>query len=205
LAHPLAVGELRFGLDFGTSNSAVAVFDGTGVRLLPIDPIVGDTLPSVLYVRRDGSAHIGHPAIQSFLADNRARGPVRREYKPLGIRMVSSNPRQATGVDVIVLSDTSSPGRFFQSLKTFLGDPLLSRTNVFGDERGLEDLIAMILSGIFQRVEELPGPRPTSATHTFAPSAEKRIAASCPMPPAAPVMTATLPSSRPVCVTPRSR
>src|ERR1700704_1286329 len=158
------MSEPRFGLDFGTSNSAVAMLDGTGVRLLPIDPIGGDTLPSVLYVRRDGSAQIGHPAIQSFLEDNRARGPVRREFRPLGIHMASSNPRQANGVDVIILADTSSPGRLFQSLKTFLGDPVLSHTNVFGDERGLEDLIAMILSGIFDRVAELTGTRPTSAT-----------------------------------------
>ena len=152
--------ELRFGLDFGTSNSAVAVFDGSGVRLLPIDPIAGDTLPSVLYVRRDGSTQIGHPAIQSFLADNRARGPVRREFKMLGIRMASSDQEQPT-VEAHIFTDVSSPGRFFQSLKTFLGDPLLSHTNVFGDERGLEELIAMILSGIFQRVEELTGIRPT--------------------------------------------
>ncbi len=34
----------------------------------------------------------------------------------------------------------------------------------------------------------------TSATQTLAPSSEKRIAASRPMPPAAPVMTATFPS-----------
>ena len=101
------MGELRFGVDFGTSNTAVAVSDGSGVRLLPIDPIGGDTMPSVLYVRRDGTAQIGHPAIQSFLADNRGRGPVRREFKPLGIRMVSSNPRQSTGVDAVILADTS--------------------------------------------------------------------------------------------------
>ena len=158
------MSELRVGLDFGTSNSALAVADADGVRLLPIDPIGGDTLPSVLYVRRDGTALIGHPAIRSFLADNRSRGPVKREFKSLGVRMVSSNPRQATGVDAVILADTSSPGRLFQSLKTFLGDPLLSHTNVFGDERGLEDLIAMILSGIFERVDELTGTRPTSAT-----------------------------------------
>jgi len=158
------VGALRFGLDFGTSNSAVAVSDGSSVRLLPIDPIGGDTLPSVLYVRRDGTAQIGHPAIQSFLADNRSRGPVRREFKALGVRMASSNPRQSTGVDAVILADTSSPGRLFQSLKTFLGDPLLSSTNVFGDERGLEDLIAMILTAVFDRVAELSGTRPTAAT-----------------------------------------
>jgi hypothetical protein len=38
----------------------------------------------------------------------------------------------------------------------------------------------------------------TSATHTRAPSAAKRRAASRPIPPAAPVMTQTLPSSRPL-------
>ncbi|MEA2661926.1 MAG: putative chaperone protein [Chloroflexota bacterium] len=157
------MSEPRFGIDFGTSNSAVAVSDGTDVRLLPIDPIGGDTLPSVLYVRRDGSAQIGHLAIQSFLADNLARGPVKREFKLLGVTMVSSNPRQKT-VEASILADVSSPGRFFQSLKTFLGDPLLSHTNVFGDERGLEDLIAMILSGVLERVEELTGIRPTAAT-----------------------------------------
>src|SRR2546421_2000544 len=42
-----------------------------------------------------------------------------------------------------------------------------------------------------------PASRPTSATHTFAPSDENNSAASRPMPPAAPVMTATLPSSLP--------
>ena len=153
----------RYGLDFGTSNSALAVSDGATVRLLPIDPIGGETMPSVLYVRRDGSAAVGHPAIRSFLSDNRDRGPVRREFKALGVTMVSSNPRQKT-VEATILADVSSPGRFFQSLKTFLGDPLLSRTNVFGDERGLEDLIAMILDGIFRRAEELTGTRPASAT-----------------------------------------
>src|SRR2546423_11133009 len=40
-----------------------------------------------------------------------------------------------------------------------------------------------------------PASRPTSATHTFAPSDENRSAASRPMPPAAPVITATLPSN----------
>src|SRR6266571_3647564 len=42
-----------------------------------------------------------------------------------------------------------------------------------------------------------PASRPTSATHTFAPSDENKRAASRPMPPAAPVMTATLSSSLP--------
>src|SRR6266581_5472537 len=43
-----------------------------------------------------------------------------------------------------------------------------------------------------------PASAPMSATHTLAPSLEKRRAASRPIPPAAPVITATLPSSRPI-------
>src|SRR6266700_2941228 len=42
-----------------------------------------------------------------------------------------------------------------------------------------------------------PASTPMSAMHTLAPSLEKRIAASRQMPPAAPVITATLPSSLP--------
>ena len=72
------MSEPRFGVDFGTSNTAVAVSDKHGIRLLPIDPIGGDTMPTVLYVRREGTAEIGHPAIRSCLEDNRSRGPVRR-------------------------------------------------------------------------------------------------------------------------------
>src|SRR5919204_4754312 len=43
----------------------------------------------------------------------------------------------------------------------------------------------------------------TSATQTRAPSSEKRSAASRPIPPPAPVMTATLPSRRPISGSPR--
>src|SRR2546430_14764129 len=47
-----------------------------------------------------------------------------------------------------------------------------------------------------------PASRPTSATHTRAPSDENNPAASRPMPPAAPVMTATFPFSRPTSSAP---
>src|SRR5437879_12954998 len=43
-----------------------------------------------------------------------------------------------------------------------------------------------------------PASTPMSTTQTFAPSDEKRIAASRPMPPAAPVITATFPSNLPI-------
>ncbi|HET6703279.1 MAG TPA: hypothetical protein VFH14_15800, partial [Gemmatimonadaceae bacterium] len=120
---------MRFGLDFGTSNTSVALWDGERSTVLPIDPLAGVAMPTVLYVRRDGSSLVGRPAIEAYLADNRERGPITREYRPLGVRLESSNPRQKT-VEAQIYTDTSSPGRLFQSLKTFLGETLDVRTNV---------------------------------------------------------------------------
>jgi hypothetical chaperone protein len=131
--------------------------------VLPIDPIAGAAMPTVLYVRRDGSSIVGRPAIEGYLADNRDRGPITREFKPLGVRLESSNPRQKT-VEAMIYTDTSSPGRLFQALKTFLGDPLDVRTNVFGAERGLEELIAVVLAHVRERVSTLVGVVPAEIT-----------------------------------------
>ena len=173
---------MRFGLDFGTSNTSVAMWDGERSTVLPIDPLAGAAMPTVLYVRRDGSSLVGRPAIEAYLADNRERGPVTREYKPLGVRLESSNPRQKT-VEAVIYADTSSPGRLFQALKSFLGDPLDVRTNVFGEARGLEELIAVVLAHVRERVRELVGEMPSGITigrpveYVGGPAAEARALA----------------------------
>jgi len=154
---------VRFGLDFGTSNTSLAVWDGERSTVLPIDPLAGTAMPTVLYVRRDGSSIVGRPAIEAYLSDNRERGPITREFRPLGVRLESSNPRQKT-VEAQIYTDTSSPGRLFQSLKTFLGETLDVRTNVFGEARGLEELIAVVLSHVRQRAHELVGELPDEIT-----------------------------------------
>ena len=174
--------SLRFGLDFGTSNTSLAVWDGTKSEVLPIDPLAGAAMPTVLYVRRDGKSSVGRPAIDAYLSDNRSRGPIKREYLPLGFKMVSSNPFQKP-VDAVILTDVSSPGRLFQALKTFLGSELDVRTNVFGEERGLEQLIAVVLVHVRDRANELVGHAPDEITigrpveYIGGPAAEARAIA----------------------------
>jgi hypothetical chaperone protein len=154
---------MRFGLDFGTSNTSLAVHDGTSTRVLPIDLVSGETMPSVLYIRRDGTPIVGRPAIDAYLEDNRSRGPLTREFRSLGILMASSNPDHPI-VEAHIYTDTSAPGRLFQALKTFLGDPLETQTNVFGNAKGLEDLIALILVNVRNRANELTGTAPNAIT-----------------------------------------
>ena len=154
---------MRFGLDFGTSNTSLAVWDGASTRVLPIDRIAGETMPTVLYVRRDGSVLVGREAIDAYLADNRDRGPLKRQVQMLGIRLPSTDWTHKS-LEAYILTDTSAPGRFFQALKTFLGDPLETRTNVFGDAKGLEDLIALVLAHVRARAGELVGEAPDTIT-----------------------------------------
>ena len=151
---------MRFGLDFGTSNTSLAVCDGGSARVLPIDEAAGATMPTILYVRRDGSTLVGRAAIDVYLADERARGPVRRQVKLLGVRMASSDNKTSRPVEAHILADVDAPGRLFQSLKSFLGSPLDSPTSVFGTPMSLTALIAIVLEHVRRRARELAGTDP---------------------------------------------
>ena len=151
---------MRFGLDFGTSNTSLAVSDGASARVLPIDEVAGATMPTILYVRRDGSALVGRPAIDAYLEDQRSRGPVRRQVKLLGIRMASSDNKTSRPVEAHILADVDSPGRLFRSLKSFLGSPLDAPTSVFGSPMSLTALVAKVLEHVRARAEALTGAAP---------------------------------------------
>lgn len=150
---------MRFGLDFGTSNSSLAVGEGGSARVLPIDEVAGATMPTILYVRRDGSTHVGRPAIDAYLSDERTRGPVRREVKLLGVRVASAVPGIAP-VEAHILADVDAPGRLFQSIKSFLGSPLDAPTSVFGTPMSLVALVAVVLEHVLRRARELTGVSP---------------------------------------------
>jgi hypothetical chaperone protein len=77
--------------------------------------------------------------------------------------MQSSNPDHPI-VEAHIYTDRNAPGRLFQALKTFLGDPLETRTNVFGNAKGLEELIALILVHVRNRALELTGTAPEAIT-----------------------------------------
>src|SRR5256712_2240631 len=120
-------------------------------------------MPTVLYIRRDGTPIVGRAAIDAYLEDNRTRGPLTREFQSLGILMQSANPDHPI-VEAHIYTDVNAPGRLFQALKTFLGDPLETRTNVFGNAKGLEELIALILVHVRNRAKELTGTAPEAIT-----------------------------------------
>ena len=59
---------MRIGLDFGTTNSGAAMFDGERVHLFPLDPAshTPTVMRSTLYVTRDHQVFIGQEAIGTY-------------------------------------------------------------------------------------------------------------------------------------------
>ncbi|MDQ2785583.1 MAG: Hsp70 family protein, partial [Chloroflexota bacterium] len=148
--------ELAVGFDFGTSNSAIAVAEpgGSAARVVPLDRTLPHSthIPTVLYLERDGTARIGYEAIEAFVASEAGRRIV-RQRQATGQYIdtdTSGLGPQAVWADI----DVNQPGRFFQSLKSFLADRSFRGTNVFGRYYTMEDLIATIMRAMRLRAEE---------------------------------------------------
>lgn len=144
--------DLAVGFDFGTSNSAIAVAEpGGATRLLHLDRGRPDAtlVPTLLYIERDGTAHLGQDAINAFVRLEAGRKVV-REQVATEMEIDTVFGREVVRFDV----DVSQPGRFFQSLKSFLRDKGYGGTNVFGTFHTLEDLIALFLAEMRRRTEE---------------------------------------------------
>jgi hypothetical chaperone protein len=119
------------GLDFGTTNSSVALatFDGSvQVAKFPYSGGLTDAYRSLLYLHR--LRERGRTTIKSW------SGPA--------------------GIDQYLQSDEK--GRLVQSLKSFLSSRSLQSTEVFGKSFKLEELIARILTDIRVEAEHQFGP-----------------------------------------------
>jgi len=162
------------GVDFGTSNTSAALFDGENVRVLPLDEANDNatSLPSLLYITNDGDPIVGRAAANAFIERNVDREVILKQVD-LGIAIegyVASEPdksesyrpgvtdpnvREAVRAKAIV--EVNSPGRLFQSLKTLLKHETFKGTEVFGVQYQIEELVAMILRRVKARVDAEAG------------------------------------------------
>ena len=174
------MSKLSCGLDFGTTNSCVAVSDGSGTWVLELDAEndAATSLPSLLYIARDGEQIVGRAAAKAFIDRNVGREVLLKQVE-LGIAIegyVGSEPDKSESyrpglVDPTIVSEgihatatveVNSPGRLFQSLKSLLRHRGFRGTEVFGETYQIEELAAMILRRIKESVDEASGEPVTS-------------------------------------------
>jgi hypothetical chaperone protein len=65
---------VAYGIDFGTSNSAISVAYPDEAVLVPLGPDDADVLPSVVYLDRTRQRLAGHQAVQQYLVAGSLRG-----------------------------------------------------------------------------------------------------------------------------------
>jgi hypothetical chaperone protein len=145
------------GMDFGTTNSGMAVYDGRTVNVLPLDPSAPNprVARTALYVTNEQAVTIGRAAVDRYFEHNIGR-PVRMQKIWVGeLEVIADLVYYVT--DVYVFADALSPGRLFLSIKTSLRDVNYPGTVIGQFYYSLEDLIALYLTVTRVRAERLVG------------------------------------------------
>ncbi|HEU0293468.1 MAG TPA: Hsp70 family protein [Anaerolineales bacterium] len=149
--------SLKVGLDFGTSNSGVAVYDGRRVRLLPVDPrnVLPEVIKTVLYITRDYRTYLGQEAVETYYRDNVNRQ--RRYVKQWAGEIDVYGADMHYVRDIFVYVDELKPGRLLQYLKTALRKDNYQGTQIFERYYTVGDLAKTYLSLLKRRAEDVLG------------------------------------------------
>ncbi|MFZ0533563.1 MAG: Hsp70 family protein [Anaerolineales bacterium] len=148
---------LNVGIDFGTSNSGVAIYQGNRVQVLPIDSknIVPEVVKTILYITQDFKHFIGQEAVELYYKHNinRQRRFVKKwsgeiDYRGSDMHYVR---------DIYVYVDELQPGRMMQFIKTALRSEKYQGTQVFERYYSLIDIISAYLLALKLRAESLLG------------------------------------------------
>lgn len=157
--------RLGIGIDFGTSNSAAAVFDGEKVTLIKLAAPMS-VMPSANYLDKAYQSSIGQLAIDDYIEGNTGR-KVELSLEVLGeARSGTGGGESAMGgpgeADTAMVygqafNDSSLPGRLFRGTKRLLGNTTTDRTIVFEKAFRLVALVAPILVNIRKSIEKTVG------------------------------------------------
>jgi hypothetical chaperone protein len=149
---------LIIGMDFGTTNSGIAAFDGQRLQLIPIDPASQNSsvARTALYITNDREVYIGRGAIDTYYAQNLNR-PVSIEKVRVGEIKLTFAELPTFIRDVYIDKDVLSPGRLFLSFKMALSSLNYLGTVVGSHFYFLEDIIALYLYIAKQRAERFLG------------------------------------------------
>ena len=156
--------SVKVGIDFGTSNSGVALYDGQRVRLLPVDPknVIPEVIKTVLYITKDYRAMIGQEAVEAYYRDNvnRQRRYVKQWAGEIEVRGADMFYMR----DIYVYVDELKPGRLLQYLKTALRKDGYHGTQIFERYYSVGDLAKTYLGLLKQRAEHVLGEKIDAVT-----------------------------------------
>ena len=164
---------LGTGIDFGTSNSSAATFDGDQVVSVRIErTLPHDVMPTALYIDRDRKAAVGREAVETYVSENAGRS-VNLVAETVGeIEMTFAGTDQTPPLGTLESGDSGSsieavqayadqdlPGRLFRGVKRWLGNAGLDRVRVFDANYRIVALVTPVLSHLRATASEAGGGR----------------------------------------------
>jgi len=153
--------SIGIGIDYGTSNSAAAIFDGNKVHLVQLErhSII---MPSATYIDKDFKISTGQSAINHYIESNTGRtvelsaeilGEGRTTTGQIGDKGLpeEGNTQTVYGQSFV---DGGQQGRLFRGIKRLLGSTDAPRLMVFDRAFRLVALITPLLLRIRKRIEQ---------------------------------------------------
>jgi hypothetical chaperone protein len=146
---------LHVGIDFGTSNSGVGIYQNDQVHILPLDSrnIDPEVVRTILYITSDDRHFIGQEAVELYYKQNINRQ--RRFVKKWSGEIDYHGADMHYVRDIYVYVDELQPGRLMQFIKSALRSEKYVGTQVFDRYYSLSDIIATYLHTLKQRAEAL--------------------------------------------------
>jgi hypothetical chaperone protein len=153
---------IGIGVDFGTSNSTVAWFDGHRLRIVEIETS-SPILPTAIHLSKEYEGTTGTAAIERYVQENTARlvhlvpeilgqaaGSIEDNSPAHEIAELTTSRNVVFGP----LIDHGLPGRLFLGLKRLLGNPAIDRIFVFNRPYRLVALLTPVLLRLHEAVEK---------------------------------------------------
>jgi hypothetical chaperone protein len=150
------------GVDFGTSNSTVAWFDGRQLRFVEVEtnsPI----LPTAIHLSKEYEGTTGAAAIERYVQENTARlvhlvpeilGQAARSIENSSPEHEMAELTTSRNAVLGPLIDHGLPGRLFLGLKRLLGNPAIDRIFVFNRPYRLVALLTPVLLRLHEAVQK---------------------------------------------------
>lgn len=149
---------MRLGIDFGTTNSAVAFYDGQSLRSAELEAHseTPQILPSLIYIDREHQHFLGIEAMNTYVERETGRA-VRWQRHYIGeFEVMVAGPGSGPIVfmqDAYAWSDEAALGRLIQSVKTALRDDTYQGTRIFNRYYTLDELLVKLLRSLRERAE----------------------------------------------------
>lgn len=156
---------MRIGIDFGTTHTSAAFYDGQTTHLIPLDPdsVNPYLLRSMIYITREQECYLGLKAVRTFLEQDTGRPPVYAEKMVGTIEFTVAQQYKEPGQDgpitviqdVVIDDEIGANGRLLQSIKTGLRSDSYRGTQIFARYYTLSELIALLLSHVRTCAEQV--------------------------------------------------